>query len=66
MQLKVKQQVLNDIENNPNLAREGSGVFLKETLNHMKRPTIRVLLSALKVMNEDDIAQSVEELLSKG
>lgn len=66
LQLKVKQQVLDDIENNPNLVREGSAGFLKETLNRMECPTIKTLLSALRAMKEDDIVQSIEELTSKG
>lgn len=65
-QLKVKQQVLDDIDNNPDLVGKGSDGFLKETLNHMERPTIKTLLSALRAMKDDDIAQSVEEVFNKG
>ena len=66
LQLNVKQQVLDDIENNPNLIREGSDGFLRGTLNHMKQPTIKTLLCALRTMKEDDIAHSIEELTNKG
>ena len=66
LQLKVKQQALDDVENNPNLIKEGSDGFLRETLNFMEWPTIKTLSSALRTMKEDDIAQSVEGLTNKG
>ena len=66
MQLKVKQQALDDVENNPDLVREGSAGFLRGTLNLMERPTTKTLLCALRNMKEDDIAHSIEELTNKG
>ena len=66
LQLNIKQQALEDTENNPDLIGEGSDGFLRETLNLMKWPTIKTLSSALRTMKEDDIAQSVEGLTNKG
>ena len=68
LQLKVKQQSLDDIENNPDLVREGPDGFLKETLNLMEKPTMKTLLTALRspIINEGDIAQSIEEHLNRG
>ena len=66
LQLKLKQQALDDIENNPNFVREGPAGFLRETLNLMKWPTVKTLLSALKTMKEDDIAHSIKKLTTKG
>lgn len=66
IQLKVKQQALDDIENNTDLVREGSYGFLRGTLNLMEQPTIKTLSSALRTMKEDDIAQSIEEFTAKG
>ena len=68
LQLKVKQQNLDDIENNPALVQEGPDGFLREALNLMEKPTMKTLISALRSpsISEDDIAQSIEECLNKG
>ena len=68
LQLNMKQQALDDIENNPDYAREGPDGFLRGVLNLMESPTIKTLLSALRSpnINEEDIAKSIEELTNKG
>ena len=68
LHLKVKQQVLDDIANNPDLVREGADGILRETLNCMEQPSIKPLLGALRSLkiNEEGIAKSIEELTNTG
>lgn len=66
LQLNIKQQALDDIENSPDLVKKGSDGFLRGILNLMEWPTIKTLLSALRAMKEDDIVLSIEELMSTG
>lgn len=61
--LHVKQQVLDDFENNPELVKEGPEGFLRETLNAVEALTIRRLVDVLRSpsVKEEETACALEE-----
>ena len=61
--LKIERQLLDDFENNPELAKGGPEGLLIETLNTVEILTVKTLLHVLKSpsVQEEDIAQEVEE-----
>ena len=59
--LLVKQQVLDDLENNPELVKEGLEGFLRETLNVVEILTVRRLVDVLRSVQEEDTACVLEE-----
>ena len=66
--LLVKQQVLDDLENNPELVKEGPESFLRETLNAVETLTVRRLVDVLRSVQEEETACVLEEhyLTEKG
>ena len=59
--LLVKQQVLDDLENNPELVKEGPDGFLRETLNAVETLTVRRLVDVLRSVQEKETACVLEE-----
>ena len=59
--LLVKQQVLDDLENNPELVKEGPEGFLRETLNPVETLTVRRLVDVLRSVQEEETACVLEE-----
>ena len=59
--LLVKQQVLDDLENNPELVNEGPEGFLRETLNEVEIFTVRRLVDVLRSVQEEETAYVLEE-----
>ena len=59
--LLVKQQVLDDLENNPGLVKEGPEGFLRETLNAVETLTVRRLVDVLRSVQEEETACVLEE-----
>ena len=68
--LLLKKSSLDDLENNPELVKEGPEGFLRETLNTVEHLTVRALASALRSpsLQEEEIALLLEEhfLVQKG
>ena len=58
--LLVKQQVLDDLENNPELVKEGPEGFLRETLNEVETLTVRRLVDVLRSIQEEETACVLE------
>ena len=61
--LKIERQVLDDFENNPELAKGGPEGLLIETLSTVEILTVKTLVHVLRSpsVQEEDIAQAVEE-----
>ena len=61
--LLVKQKVLDDLENNPELVKEGPEGFLRETLNVVDTLTVRRLVDVLRSssVQEEETACVLEE-----
>ena len=60
--LLVKQKVLDDLENNPELVKEGRPEgFLRETLNAVETLTVRRLGDVLRSVHEEETACVLEE-----
>ena len=61
--LLVKQKVLDDLENNPELVKEGPEGFLRETLNVVETLTVRRLVDVLRSpsVQEEETACVLEE-----
>ena len=59
--LLVKQKVLDDLENNPELVKEGPEGFLRETLNAVETLTVRTLVDVLRSVQEEETACVLEE-----
>ena len=59
--LLVKQQVLDDLENNLQLVKEGPEGFLRETLNAVETLTVRRLVDVLRSAHEEETACVLEE-----
>ena len=68
--LRVKEQVLDDLQNNPELVEEGPEAGLRETLNAAETMTVKTLVTILRSpsVQEDNAAYLLEEtyLLGKG
>ena len=59
--LDVKEQVLNDFENSPDLVKEGPEGFLRETLSTVEDLTAERLAKAVRYVQEESTAQALEE-----
>ena len=61
--LLVKQQVLDDLENDPQLVKEGPEGFLRETLNAVETLTVTRLVDVLRSpsVQEEETARTLEE-----
>ena len=61
--LLVKQQVLDDLENDPQLVKEGPEGFLRETLNAVETLTVTRLVDVLRSpsVQEEEKALILEE-----
>ena len=59
--LPVKQQVLDDLENNPELVNEGPEGFLREALNAVETLTVRRLVDVLRSVHEEETASALEK-----